>query len=258
MRHVGTIALRELRSLFSTPVAYAMLAGYMVLAGYFFFIGLGIFLQQIQQIQAFQMTHLLEQFNLNDRVIAPAFGSFSVILVLLLPLVTMRVFAEERSQGTLELLLTSPLSTWEIVLGKYLATAVIVLILVALSASFPLLLALYGDPEMLQTAAGLIGLAAYGWMLAAVGCFASALTKNQIIAAVVALLIGLILYLLSYAGQLAPEGPARSVLSYLAIGEHLDPALSGRVRTEDLVYFAISIVFLLALVRTSLESLRWR
>jgi ABC-2 type transport system permease protein len=95
-------------------------------------------------------------------------------------------------------------------------------------------------------------------MLAAIGCFASALTRNQIIAAVVALLVGLILYLLSYAGQLAPEGSARDVLSYLAIGGHLDSALSGQVRSEDLVYFAISIAFLLALVRASVESLRWR
>jgi ABC-2 type transport system permease protein len=258
MRHALAIAGRELRSLFSTPVAYAVLAFYLVLAGYFFFIGLGVFLQQIQQIQAFQMTHLLEQFNLNERVIGPSFGSFSIILVLLVPLVTMRSFAEERVNGTFELLLTSPVSTWEIVLGKYLAATAMSVLLVVVSALFPLMLALYGDPEIWQTLAGLVGLLGFSMTLAAIGCFASSLTKSQIIAALIAFVVGLILYLLSFAAQVVPEGAGRSVLTYLALGEHLEPALAGNLRSEDLAYFAVSIAFLLVLTRTTIESLRWR
>ena len=258
MRHVGIIAARELHSLFSTPVAYVMLAGYLVLAGYFFFVGLGIFMQNIQQIQALQLNHLLEQFNLNSQVIAPAFGSFSIILVFVLPLMTMRVFAEERANGTFELLLTSPLTIWEIVLGKYLAVLAVVALLVLLSGFFPLLLFLYGNPEPLQTLAGLIGLFAYGMTLAALGCFASALTRSQVVAAIVAMIVSLILYLLQYATQLAPEGAGQALLAYLAIGTHFEPTLGGSLRTEDLVYFGISVVFLLALVRLAIESLRWR
>ncbi len=257
MRHVGPIAMRELRSLFSTPVAYVVLAAYTVVAGYFFFVGLGIFLQQLQQIQAFQLHHMLAQFNLNERVIGPSFGSFAIVLLLLIPLLTMRSFAEERANGTFELLLTSPLSSWEIVLGKYLAVAVVVVLLVALSALFPLLLLLYGDPEPLQTLAGLIGLLAYGLMLGALGCFASSLTRSSAIAAIVAIFGGLILYLLGAAAQLAPEGAAQLALRYVSIGDHFEAALSGMLRSQDLAYYVLSTGFLLALVRVRIEALRW-
>lgn len=258
MRHTGAIAMRELRSLFSTPVAYVVLAGYLVLAGYFFFVGLGIFLQQLQQIQALQMFHLLDQFNLNERVILPAFGSFSIVLLFLIPLVTMRLFAEERTNGTFELLLTSPLTTWELVLGKYLAVVAVVALLTVVSGLFPLLLLWYGNPEVPQTLAGLLGLFAYGLLLGALGCFASALTRSQAIAAVVAILGGLVLYLLGVAGQLAPEGALRQVIAYVAIGGHFEPSLSGLLRSQDFAYYAFGSIFLLALTRLVIESLRWR
>ncbi len=258
MRHTATIAGREIRSLFSTPVAYVLMAGYLVLAGYFFFVGLAVFLENLQLVQAVQRFDLLEQFNLNEQVIGPAFGSFSVILIFLVPLVTMRAFAEERANGTLELLLTSPLSVWELVLGKYLGVLAVIAILVGVSALFPALLFLYGNPEPLQTLSGLLGLFFYGAALAALGCFASALTGSQIVAAVISIIVGLILYLLEFVGQLAPEGASRGVVQYLAVGPHFEPALRGELRSEDLVYYGVFIVFFLTLVRAAVESFRWR
>jgi ABC-2 type transport system permease protein len=224
VRHAPAIAARELRGLFSTPIAWVLLAGYMVLSGFFFFVGLGIFLQQLQQIQAMQLFDYLSRLNLNSYVIAPGLGSCSFILLFVVPLITMRVFAEERANGTFELLLTSPLTVWEIVLGKFFAVLAFVALLVAVSALFPALLFLYGDPEPLQTVAGLIGLFAFGAALASMGCFASSLTRSQIVAAVVSILT----------------------------------LLGGLVRSEDLVYFAVFILFFLTLVRAVLESLRWR
>jgi ABC-2 type transport system permease protein len=258
MRHAAAIAAREVRSLFSTPVAYVLTAGYLVLAGYFFFLGLAVFLENLQLVQSVQRFDLLEQFSLNEQVVAPSFGSFSVILVFLIPLITMRVFAEERTNGTMELLLTSPLTVWELVLGKYLGVLAVVGILVGLSALYPALLFLYGDPEVLQTVAGLIGLFCYGAALGALGCFASALTASQIVAGVVAIIVGLVLYLLEFVAQFAPEGTTREVVRYLAIGPHFEPALRGEVRSEDLLYYGIFIVFLISLVRAAVESLRWR
>lgn len=260
MRHAGAIAAREVRSLFSTPVAYVLLAGFLVLAGYFFFVGLMYFLNNLQLIQAMQRFELLQQFNLNEQVIAPSFGSFSVIFIFLIPLVTMRTFAEERTNGTLELLLTSPLTVWEIVLGKYLGALAIVGIFIGVSALYPALLFWYGDPgpEVLQTLSGLIGLFGFGAALAALGCFASALTANQIVAAVIAIIVGLLLYLIGIVAELTPEGVTRDVLNWLSIGSHFDPALGGEVRTQDLAYFGIFVVFLLALVRMVVESFRWR
>lgn len=258
MRHVVEIATREIRSLFVTPVAYVLLAGYSVLAGYFFFVGLGFFAQRLQQVQQLQMFDYLERMNLNSEVIAPSFGSFSVILVFLIPLITMRSFAEERTNGTFELLLTSPLSTWEIVLGKYCGVLCTVLALVGVSAFYPALLLFYGNPEILQTAAGLLGLFCYGAALAAIGCLASALTQNQIAAAVVAIITGLILYLLEFLAQLAPPGTGQQVIRYLGLGAHFQPALEGVVRSQDLAYFAIVVTFLLTVTRAAIESLRWR
>jgi ABC-2 type transport system permease protein len=244
--------------MFSTPVAWTLLAGYLLLTGFFFFVSLGIFLQQIQQIQAMQLFDYLSRLNLNSYVIAPALGSCSFILLFVIPLVTMRVFAEERANGTFELLLTSPLTVWEIVLGKFGAALAFVTLLVLLSALFPALLFAYGDPEGLQTLAGLIGLFAFGAALSALGCFASILTRSQIIAALVSILGALLLYMLGFAAQLAPEGAPRAFLEYLSIGSHFDTMLGGLIRGQDLVYFAAFVLFFLALVRAVLESLRWR
>jgi ABC-2 type transport system permease protein len=258
VKHTVAIAGRDVRSMFSTPVAYVMLASYLVILGYVFFVGLGIMLQQVQQIEALQMFDLLEQFNLNQRVIAPAFGTSSVVLVFIIPLITMGLFAQERQQGTLELLLTSPLTIWEIVLGKYLGALAFVVLVVLLSAVYPLLLFLYGDPELSQIAANLLGLFLLGAALTALGCFVSALTSSQVVAAVLGIAGGLFLYLIGIAGQLAPEGVARSVLQYIAIGSHFDASLDGLVQLQDVVYFIVFVGLFLTLVRAVIESLRWR
>ena len=258
MKHVGHIAGREFRSIFSTPVAYVLFAAYLVLAGYIFFFSLGIFLQNVQWIQAHGRFELLEQFSLNEMVIGPALGTFSVILTFLIPLLTMRAFAEERSSATIELLLTSPLSIWEIVLGKYLAVLSIVVLLVGASAFFPALLFFYGDPEVWRTVAGLLGLLMYGAAMAAIGCFISSLTRSQIIAAIVSFVVGLLMLVIGAAGESTPAGPAQEALRYLAIQTHFSQALDGVIRTEDLVYFGALIIFALTLLRTSVESLRWR
>lgn len=258
MRHLGTIAARDLRGLFSTPVAYVLLALFLVLAGYFFFIGLAVFLQELQVIQAMRRFDLLEQWNLNQRVIAGAFGTFAVIFLLLIPLLTMRSFAEERAQGTVELLLTSPLTTWEIVLGKYLALFAMVMVLVLLAALYAGLLFLYGNPEVMLTLAGVLGLALYGAALAALGFFVSTLTRNQIISAVVALIAGLVLFLLDVVAQSSSTGWVQETLRYLGLRSHFENMLGGEIRSEDLVYFVSMIVFFLVLARTSVESLRWR
>jgi ABC-2 type transport system permease protein len=258
VRHVGTIAARELRSLFATPVAYVLLALFLVIAGYFFFIGLAVFLQEIQMIQAMRRMELLGQWNLNQRVIAPAFGTFSVIFLLLIPLLTMRAFAEERALGTVELLLTSPLTTWEVVLGKYLALCAMVGVLVGLAALYAGLLFVYGNPEPWLTGAGLLALLLYGAALAALGFFVSTLTRSQLIAALVALIVGLVLFLLDVVAQISPPGPAQEVLRFLGIRSHFENLLGGNVRSEDLVYFGAVIVLFLTLARTSVESLRWR
>ena len=258
MRHVGVIAGRELRSIFSTPVAYVMFAVYLVFAGFTFFLSLTGFLAALQQIQVFQRFDLLEQFNLNTSVIEPSFGVFSFVFLLLVPLLTMRAFAEERANGTIELLLTSPLTIWEIVLGKYLAILAVLAMLVGLSALYPALLFYYGDPELLPTLAGLVGLFLYGAAFAALGCLISALTRSQMSAALVTFFAGLILFLIDYFAELSLQGTAQDVVRYFGLRAHFDELVSGVVKTDDLVYFGIVVVFFISGVRAVTESMRWR
>jgi ABC-2 type transport system permease protein len=261
--HVLAIAGRELRSLLTTPVAYVLFAIYLVFSGYIFFLSLEFFLVQIQQVQMVrlppeQLQDLMAQFNLNDRVIAPAMGTFSFVYVLLVPVLTMRVIAEERANGTFELLLTSPLTTWELVLGKYLGVLGMIAILVGLTALYPALLFAYGDPEPLRTLGGLLGVFLYGASLAALGCFVSSLTSSQTIAAAVAMVAGLMLLLVDVVADLAGAGPLADLLRWLGIRVHFEEMLQGVIATPDLAYFAVVIVFFLTLTRTSVESLRWR
>ena len=258
MRHVGAIAGRELRSIFSTPVAYVMFSVYLVFSGFAFFLSLTGFLSALQQIQAFQRFDLLEQFNLNTSVIEPSLGIFSFVFLLLIPLLTMRAFAEEQATGTIELLLTSPLTIWEIVLGKYLAILVVLGMLVGLSALYPALLFYYGDPELLPTLAGLMGLFLYGAAFAAIGCLISSLTRSQISAALVTFFAGMILYLIDYFAELSLQGTSQQVVRYLGLRVHFDELVSGVVKTDDLVYFAVVVVFFVSGARAATESLRWR
>ncbi len=258
MRHVGAIAAREIRSIFATPVAYVMIAVYLVFSGFTFFLALRSFLAAIQQIQTYQLHHMLAQFNLNQGLIEPTLGISSFVFLLLIPLLTMRAFAEERANGTIELLLTSPLTIWEIVLGKYLAVLAVIAILVGLSGLYPLLLFYFGDPELLQTLAGLLGLFLYGAAFAAIGLFISALTRSQISAALVTFFLGLILYLIDYFAELSLQGAWQDVVRYVGLRVHFDSMAAGKMQSEDLVYFGVVVVLFLSLVRAATESLRWR
>ena len=258
MRHVGAIAGRELRSMFATPVAYVMFSVYLVFSGFAFFLSLTGFVSALQQIQAFQRFDLLEQFNLNTSVIEPSLGIFSFVFLLLIPLLTMRAFAEEQASGTIELLLTSPLTIWEIVLGKYLAILAVLGMLVGLSALYPALLFYYGDPELLPTLAGLMGLFLYGAAFAALGCLISSLTRSQISAALVTFFAGLILFLIDYFAEVSLQGTSQQVVRDLGLRVHFDELVRGVVKTDDLVYFAVVIVFFVSGVRAATESLRWR
>ncbi len=258
MRHVPAIAARELRSVFSTPVAYTVFAVYLVFAGFVFFSSLGGLLLWMQRVQAFGMLQMLEQVNLNDTVIANVFYTFGFTFIVMVPLLSMRALAEERARGSLELLMTSPVSVWEIVLGKYLSVLVMIGVLVLMTAAYPALLFWYGNPELWQTLAGLLSLFLYGAALAAVSCFVSALTRNQIIAGMVGIVAGLFLLVVPAAAESTQNESIRSLLEYLGSSTHLEPGLEGRVRTEDLVYFGAVVIIFLTLGRAAVEALRGR
>ena len=264
MRHVGAIAGRELNSLFVSPVAYAVLTLFAVLAGFFFLSGILQFQEYVVRLQAFQAMEQLEQLNLNDHVIAPFLHVMSVVLLFLVPGITMGLFASEKANGTQELLLTSPITIWELVLGKFLAAASFIAILVLMLAIFPAILFTYGDPEIGKTAAGMLGLLLVGLVYVAIGAFASSLTQNQLIAFALSFVLLLVLWMIGFLADLGAAGGAVTsdtigdVLRWLSTADHFESMVMGLVDTKDLAYFAVMAIVFLVLSKTAIESVRWR
>ena len=266
MTHTLTIASRELRSLFVSPVAYVVLTLWSVIAGTFFLASLIGFQERLIQLQQYQMFQQIELMNLNDELIEPFIGSMWGILLFLLPAVTMGLVSSEKANGTDELLLTSPISIWDIVLGKFLAGAGFVTVMTAIVAFFPAILFVYGEPELGKTISGVLCLLFVSITYVAVGIFASSVTRSQLIAFVFTLVLLVMLGMMlpfiidiSMAGSgLGRESGIAQTVRWMSTGSHVDRMLKGLVDTADLAYFVISSAVFLLLSKTVIESARWR
>ena len=256
MRNVFTIVRKELRAYFVSPIAYVVLTGFLLLGGWFFFNLLSRFTMLLSIYTQLQQG-AADQLNLNEFVIAPLMHNLSIVLVILVPMITMRAYAEEKKGGTYELLLTSPLRTGEIVLGKFLASFVFICIMLGLTGVYPAVLIAFGNPEIGVLLAGYLGLLLLATSFVAVGLLTSSFTENQIIAAVSGLVATLLLYIIGWPADTAGEvlGP---LLRYLSATEHFAEMVNGLIDTQDVVYFASLILLSLFLTQRSVESLRWR
>jgi ABC-2 type transport system permease protein len=257
VRNVLTIAGRELRSYFVSPIAYVVLTGFLLLGGWFFTMLLQRFNLLLTIYSAQQNPQILQRLNLNEFVVAPLLHNLSVVLVILVPVITMRTLAEEKKAGTYELLLTSPLRISEIVLGKFLGSFVFVALMVALTGVYPLILFAYGNPETGVVLAGYLGLLLLATSFVAVGILTSSFTENQIIAAVSCLVSLLLLYIIAWPADNAGE-TIGALLRYVSLTEHFAQMVKGVIDSKDLVYFATVIVLALFLTHRSVESIRWR
>ncbi len=257
MRNVLTIIGKELRSYFVSPIAYVVLTGFLLLGGWFFFNLLSRFSLLLTLYTQFQGGEAANRLNLNDYVIAPLMHNLSIILVILIPMITMRAYAEEKKSGTYELLLTSPVRTGELVLGKFLASFLFVCIMIGLTGVYPVILLAFGNPEVGVMVAGYLGLLLLATSFVAVGLLTSSFTENQIIAAVSGLVATLLLYIIGWPAETAGNvlGP---LLRYLSVTEHFADMVKGLIDTRGLVYFASLIALALFLTQRSVESLRWR
>src|SRR6185295_3492720 len=213
VRNVMAIAGKELRSYFASPVAYVLLAAYLALAGYFFYALLVAFNQTLQIYSMMRNPEMLSRFNLNQMVIVPLLHNLSVLLIFIVPAVTMRMFPEEKRSGTYELLLTSPVRVGEIVLGKFLGGFVLVLLMVALSGLFGVLLLSYGNPEIPMMLSGYLGLLLMATVFLAIGTLLSSFTDNVVIAYVGTLFTLLMLYTIGWLGETL-QGAAGSLVRY--------------------------------------------
>jgi ABC-2 type transport system permease protein len=250
MKSVITVLRKELRSYFSSPIAYVVLFVFLVISGIFFFLYLQSFLEAIFDPR-FQYAE--GQINLNEVVIRPYFGTIGVILLLLIPLMTMRLIADERRGFTAELLFTSPVRLTSIIIGKYLASLLLFGIMILLSAVYILVLIKYGNPDLGPILSGYLGLVLMGASFLAVGIFASALTENQMIAAVISFGILLVFWIMG-----ATSSAGDSIFGYLSIINHFENFTKGVIEIKDVTYY-LSFLFLgLYLAYIALDSERWK
>jgi ABC-2 type transport system permease protein len=258
MRNVFAIVGKELRSYFVSPIAYVVLTGFLLLGGWFFFNLLSRFnLLLSLYLQMQQGGEAANRLNLNDYVVSPLMHNLAIVLVILVPMITMRAYAEEKKGGTYELLLTSPVRTGEIVIGKFLASFLFICIMIGLTGVYPAILMKFGNPETTVIASGYLGLILLATVFVAVGLLTSSLTENQIIAAVSGLVATLLLYIIGWPAETAGDvlGP---LLRYLSVTEHFAEMVRGIINTRSLVYFLSLISLALFLTQRSVESLRWR
>jgi ABC-2 type transport system permease protein len=195
--------------------------------------------------------------NVNEQVIRPLLGFASTVALFVTPMITMRLFAEEKSSGTIELLLTSPVEDWEIILGKWLSALLLYIAVIAMSAINVALLFAFGNPDWKPIVVGYLGLLLQGGTLLAIGIFISSLTKNQIIAAVATFFVNLLLWLLSWFTAYESSGYGQ-VVNYLSIVTHFETFAKGVIDSKDVVFYLSMIFFGLFITSRSLESSRWR
>lgn len=249
-----TIARKELNSYFRSPIAYGVMAFFALIAGYFFYVAVMFFVRRGMESammgQSFPM-------DMNEYVVRPLFSNISVIGLFLIPMITMRLFAEEKRTGTIELLLTSPLRDLEIILGKWLGAMVLYTAMLAISALSLSVLFLYGQPDWKPILVGYLGLLLQGGCLLAIGTFISNCTKNQIVAGVAGFAVCLLLWVLDWVSSFG-SSVTEQVISYLSVLQHFDSFGKGVIESKDIVYY-VSVIFIgLFLTARSMESLRWR
>ena len=248
---IGVIAAREWRGLFLSPLAWTLLAVTQALLAWIFI----LLVNDFQNAQG-RLASLEHAPGVTDLVIAPLFRVAAWALLLLTPLLTMRLFSEERRTGTLDLLLSAPVSASQIVLGKYLGVLTVLLGMVALTALMPLALAAGATLDGGKLLAGLLGLGLLAASCAAAGLYLSSLTTQPLIAATATFSLLLAFWIVDAIG--AGQGTASRLFGYLSLPRHNDALLLGLVRSEDVAYYLLFSAAFLGLTIRRLDNLRLR
>lgn len=257
MRNAIAIFKREVLSFFVSPVAYFVITGFVLLAAYFFFNLL--FIYNVWLAKFAQMPQMMGDVrpNLNQIVVENFFQTILLILVFLVPILTMRTIAEEKRSGTFELLITSPLSVRQIVLGKFMGVGFVLMVMLLGALAFPAILCIYGNPEIKPILSGFLATVLAGFAFASIGMAVSAFTSNQVVAGVTSMVALLLLYVIHSPAESA-DGAVRAVLEFLSPPLQAREMIKGVISLDTLVYFC-SLIFLgLTLSARALDSERYR
>jgi ABC-2 type transport system permease protein len=253
MNNIWTIARKDFRTYFSSPIAYIVIASFLLIMGWMFFFNLQHFALESMKYQ--QMTG--KGMTITEGIIRPLYGNMNVIFLFLVPFITMRLFAEEKKQHTIELLMTSPITLTEIVLGKFLSSFFLVFIMLSFTIVYPLVLFATGSPELGPIVTSYIGTLLLACCYLAIGILFSSVTENQIVAGALTFAAGLFFWLVSWATQSA--GPVwGEVLTYLSLISHYNNFGMGLLNTSDIIYYLSFTGVGLFLTHRVLDSYRWR
>ncbi len=256
MTNILAIAQKELKAYFSSPIAYVVIGFWSLLYGYFFVAILSFFVRQSMQMNQFGMQGP-QSMNVNQQLIRPLLQNVNILVLFLMPMVTMRTYAEEKRSGTIELLLTSPVSDFQIIIGKFLGAMALYACMLAVTLIHIGLLFVYGHPEWKPIVTTYIGLLLFGGCFVSLGLFISSLTKNQIVAGMVTFAVFLLLWIITWIGSFS--GPTvDKITQYISILDHLDDFGKGVLDTTHLIYYLSFITFGLFLTAKSVDSERWR
>jgi ABC-2 type transport system permease protein len=249
------IAVKEYKSYFTGPVAYVVTGLFVFLMSWMFF----------QILSAFAQRSLMSMMqggrsglSLNDYVFGPHFSNVNVVLLIMIPALTMRLFAEERKNRTLDLLMTSPLTATDIVLGKFVAGLFVVWTILATLAVYPLSTSLFGSFDKGPILTSFLGLALLSGVYVAIGVFASSLTESVIIAYFVAFVIELFFWVIGWASASMDGASSQAVFNYLSIVTHFADFAKGMIDTSAVIYYCSLMFFFCFLTHRVVESARWR
>jgi ABC-2 type transport system permease protein len=252
VRNIFAIAQKELRSYFSSPIAYIIIGFFALPFGVFFYLYLGAFVRQ-----SLQMAQYGGSMNINQQVIRYVLQNASVIILFVMPMITMRTYSEEKRSGTIELLLTSPLTDVQIIVGKFLGALGLYVAMLLVTVVYIAILFVYGNPEWRPLVASYLGLLLMGGAFLSIGLLISSTTNNQIVAGIITFVVFLMLWIVGWFAE--SSGPVMGdITKYLSITEHFDDFSKGIIDTKHVIYYLSLITFGLFLTAKSVDSERWR
>ena len=254
MKNVWVICRKELRSYFASPIAYAVMALFALIFGFVFFSATRDFVNYTYRAQ---LNGGGPSMSVNEYIIRPLLGFAGTVGLFLIPLISMRLFAEEKRNGTIELLLTSPVKDLSIIVGKWLGALMLYLFVLGMSLLNLAMIFLWGKPDWKPVLVAYLGLILQGACLLALGALISSMTSNQIVAGGAAFFVSLLLYMMSWMTEYDSTTTSK-VLNYVSIVTHMENFSKGILDLKDVVFYCTFIFLALFLTARQLESLRWR
>jgi ABC-2 type transport system permease protein len=248
-----TIASKDYKTYFTSPIAYIVIAGFLLIMGWMFFFNLSHFNLQSMQYKQFGGKGV----SITDGIVRPLYGNMNVIFLFLVPFITMRLFAEERKMQTIQLLMTSPITLGEMIMGKFLSAAMLVGTMLLCTLVYPAILYIYGNPDLGPILSSYLGTFLLSCCYVSTGVFFSSMTENQIVAGALTFASGLFFWLVNWASQSA--GPVFSdILDYLSLIQHYNNFSQGILDTTDVMFYLSFIGIGLFFTHRILDSYRWR